>query len=99
MSIWTAVNYHLRNEMAFNEGYKLDEMYEFYIKTMKADNLCELRVVKIDSLRKHLEQWCEVEDGWLQCDGSGQMARYSKKHPACPFVIMRDYIRRKLWNR
>ena len=98
MSVWSAVNYQLRNEMIFGQDYSIDEMFTFYCIIMNRQRLCQLRVVKINAWRKRVNSWCEVEDGWLQKTGSGKMARYSKDEPECK--LSKNYDKaQKLYSR
>jgi len=96
MNTWSAINYHLMNELSYGEGYTLDTLYIGYLRIMKRDSFCELRIVKKDSLRKRLNNWCEVDDGWLCKDVSGDVVKYYKREPVinCPFLNLVEMVKK-----
>ena len=100
MSTWSAINYHLSNDLSYGIGYSLDEVYGFYYKLMFRDSFCQLTLIKKDSLRKRLNQWCEVEGGWLRKDASGDVVMYYKREPVvnCPFLNLVEWVRSKVWK-
>ena len=81
MTLWSALNYHLRNELIYDRDYSLDELYAYYHQIMNRDAFCELGTVKKDAFRKHVAAWASVHDGWLVKKGEGKTARYYKRYP------------------
>ena len=90
MSVWSAVNYHLSNEMSTDTDYSLDEVEVFYKKIMNWSEFCELATVEKDTLRKRLEQWCEVDGGWMVKKGRGKSAKFCKVDTDCKYSKHHD---------
>ena len=100
MTLWITINYHLRNELSYDRDYSLDELYAYYHQIMNRDAFCELGTVKKDTLRKRLDEWCAVHDGWLVKRGEGKAARYYKRYPdRFDIKLKAKEVMGRLWKR
>lgn len=99
MSTWSAINYHLMNELSYDRDYSLDDLYSKYLKIMKWDIFCELGTVKRESFRDRVNTWCDA-DTWIAKEGSGKQVSYRKIEPPvkCPYLLLtlkiKEWIKR-----
>jgi len=101
MNNWSAINYHLRNELSYGRDYSLDELYVIYNAIMNRDVFCTEAVVKRESFRDRINTWCD--DSWLTKYGSGKQVRYRKVEPPvnCPYLLLKQKLMeavRKRWK-
>jgi len=98
MNTWSAINYHLMNELSYDREYSLDELYVIYKRIMNRDVFCTVPVVKRESFRDRLNTWCDA-DTCIAKEGSLKQVRYRKLEPivTCPFLKLVEFIRSKVW--
>ncbi len=99
MNTWSAINYHLMNELSYNRSYSLDELYVMYKRIMHRDVFCTVKLVKRESFRDRVNTWCDA-DTWIAKEGSGKQVSYRKIEPPvkCPYLLLtlklKEWIKR-----
>jgi len=103
MNTWSAINYHLMNELSYDRDYSLDELYVIYQRIMNRDVFCTVKVVKRESFRDRLNTWCDADNG-IAKEGSGKQVTYRKLEPVvnCPYLLLTEKLKEamaRLWKR
>jgi len=81
----------LRDNMTYQE-YSFDEMWMLYTEILSREGMLEYKPMYGDSLRRALNQWADVEGGWLIIDKTGIAPIYYKR------CCHRNNLSRKKWH-
>lgn len=75
----SVLQYQLRIHMSYGRQYTFAGMQFLYVQVMNQDPFILCVRVSEKTFRNKINEWSNVDEGWLQKEGRGINARYYKR--------------------
>jgi len=87
----SVLQYQLRTHMAYGQQYTFLGMKSLYGQIMNQDTFIIYTIISDKTFRNKINEWSNVDDGWLQKEGRGRDARYYKRDTFKPIRWSKYY--------